>query len=112
MKQQRADKLKKLKMPGKPMGAKDAEMDLEMMLADAAPEAMPDEEEEEEDADMIESDEMGESESMLADISDDELMQEMEMRGLSMDDMKKAPEPEELEEEEEEDDMGELEEYA
>lgn len=86
----RADKLKNLKMPGKPMAEEEALMDLDMLGG----EEMPGEEMPEEDDMMLE--EGGAELGMLDDISDEELIAEMQKRALAM------PEEEMLEEGEEE----------
>ena len=91
MAKKRADRLKDMDMPKKPMGAEEAEMDLAMELGEEEPML-------EEDEMMPEGPEEMDMESPLADFSDDELMQEMQMRGL-------MPEGEEGEEEMPEDDM-------
>ena len=96
----RADKLKKLGMPKRPMAEEDAGMDFEMELG-AEDEEMMDEEAGDEEEMM-----MDEEVDLFEDIEDDMLIEEMKKRGLAM------PEEEEMEDEEEmgedELDMGEL----
>ncbi len=74
------DKLSKMKMPERSMAAQDAALDLGM---EPAEEDMMDEEE---------AMEMGEEMGLLEEYSDDELMQEIKKRGLSMVDMDEVPE--------------------
>ena len=85
----RADKLKAMQMPSS-MAEKEVNQDLEMEMMDEMPED-----------EMEMAEEMPEDEQMdspLADFSDDELMQELQARGLSVE------EPE-MEEEDMEEDM-------
>ncbi len=93
----RLEQLKKIKMPAKPMGEKEAEMDLDMELGaeDAempAEPKMPGMQEEQDD----EMAEMAPEEELFKDIDDDMLVAEMKKRGLTLDD--KPAEEEESEE--------------
>lgn len=92
----RLEQLKKLKMPQKPIGEKEAEMDLDMELGEMeGAEKMPE--------DMMapegEEDEMGEmapEEELFKDIDDDMLIAEMKKRGLSLDGAKEEPAEDEM----------------
>lgn len=91
----RAAKLKDLKMPGKRMAEEEAEMDLALdELEGVEGEMIPAEEEMDMDA-AAEEMEM----SALEDVSDEELMQEMQRRGLG------GPMSEEMPEEDVEQDI-------
>lgn len=90
--------LKKMQMPKKPMAEEEAEMDLGLEMGDM--EDMPMEPE----MPMPEGEEeMAEGEiSPLADLGDEEIINELKSRGLSLDDIKamfKEEAPEEAEEE-------------
>ncbi len=94
----RKDKLKEMKMPGKPMAEEELDLDLAMDDELSMDEEMP------EDMEMME-DEEGEDMEMspLEDISDEDLMEEMKKRGLMPDEeIEEEPEIEEDEEEDEE----------
>ncbi len=86
----RLEQLKKIKMPAKPMGAKEAEMDLDMELGEMGEEKpempIPGMEKEEEEEELGEMGPEQEGEDMFKDIDDQMLIEEMKKRGLSLDD--------------------------
>jgi hypothetical protein len=78
----RANKMKAMPMPKKPMGAKEADMDLESMLAEEQAEPAEGSEEMESPEYQAAEEEMGVEMHPAESLSDDELLMELKKRGL------------------------------
>jgi hypothetical protein len=92
--------LKKMAMPSKKAPEMEAEMDLEGLSLDDEP--MPEDMAEGEE-DLLDGEEAAPSNEMLADVSDDELLEEIKARGLSLDSEEDMSEEDEMAEGEMED---------
>lgn len=79
---QRADKLKAMPMPKKPMGAQEADMDLESMLAEEQAEPAEGSEDMESPEYQAAEDAAGIEMHPAEQLSDDELLMELKKRGL------------------------------